>query len=60
MAVDKFITVIIRDDDDNIVRDNTFEEEEVESIGGIGSVVDSVEPLLKEGEYIEVAPEYYA
>jgi Mg2+/Co2+ transporter CorC len=54
MTVEKFITVEVSDSDAAIIRENTYSEEEVNRIGGVGGIIEAIEPLLREGEHIEI------
>jgi hypothetical protein len=44
---------------DAIVRDATYWEDDVESVGGIGNLVESVAEICGQGEKIEVKPFWY-
>jgi hypothetical protein len=59
--MEKHTEISILDGENSLVRETTFTESDIERIGGVGAIVESIEPLLKEGERIEIAnywPEY--
>ncbi len=59
MAIKHSIGLRVLDEDGNLIRDNTYWEEDIERIGGVGAIVESLEPLCREGESIEIHPMYH-
>lgn len=59
MSVKHGIHISVVDAEGDTIRDNSFFEEDVESIGGVGAIVETIEALTREGECIEVSPMYY-
>lgn len=47
------------DEDEKVLRDSNLYEEEIESVGGIGNYVESIDSILKEDERLEVIPFWY-
>lgn len=42
--------------EDKIVRNTTVYSDEIESIGGIGNYIESIDSIIKENEQIRITP----
>jgi hypothetical protein len=57
--VEHAINVTVKDSDGDIVRDNTYWEDDIKRIGGVGAIVEAIEQICREGEEITISPMYY-